>query len=384
MNIAVDIISQIQTRIAGHMASIYKRGPSWYLNYSDPGEPDARKRQKRISLGKITDEEAKAALYAKEYELRTGHALTATPGRVPRFDTFAEDYLQWFEHEFPTSFRRVEGIVRNVLLPTFGALPLDGIKVKVVEDWKIRRSRETSRRMKKGAAATRVKADTVNKELRQLRAMLNKAVEWELLTRFPWPKGAVRQLRKDRQPPKFYATNDLSAIYMAAGPKRWWWQLYANTGMRKAEGLHLRWSDIHHGSLHILSLEDERTKSGEYRTVPLNDKADEALRQIRKQHGKLLAGDEHSTRPYAWDEDYVLPRVHINSLGRAFARDAQRAGVGGNIHRLRHTFGTHLAMAGTPPKVIQELMGHANVETTNGYLWSAKVNERAAVRSIAL
>jgi integrase len=365
------------------MASIYKRGPSWYLNFSD-GQG-----QHRISLGKITDQEAKAALYAKEYELRTGHVLTAAPGKVPRFDTFAEDYLRWFEHEFPTSFKRVAGIVRNSLLPTFGALPLDAIRVKTVEDWKMRRAKEPSQRVKKGAAPTRVKADTVNKELRQLRAMLNKAVEWELIAKFPWPRKAVRQLRKEKAPPKFYAATDLNRLYVASGPKRWWWQLYVNTGMRKAEGLHLRWADIGHGSLQILSLDDQddaskRTKSGEYRTVPLNDKASEALKQIKKQHGRLLTGDEHSTRPYAWDEDYVLPRVHINSLGRAFARDAARAGIGGSIHRLRHTFGTHLAMAGTPPKVIQELMGHGSMETTMGYLWSAKVNERAAVRSIAL
>src|SRR3546814_4383010 len=36
-----------------------------------------------------------------------------------------------------------------------------------------------------------------------------------------------------------------------------------------------------------------------------------------------------------------------------------------HLHRLRHTFGTHLAMNGTPPRVIQELMGHASAETTN-------------------
>lgn len=362
------------------MASVYKRGCAWYLDYRD-----AHGRH-RVSLGPVTKKEAEAALSSTEYELRTGHNLTAAHSSAPPFSMFAEDYLRWFEQEYPASFKRVDGIICNSLVPAFGKYELDAIKTKVVEDWKMRRSKEPSQRVRKGAVAAPVKADTVNKELRQLRAMLNKAVEWEFIRQFPWPKKSVRQLRKDKQPPKFYPAADLTKLYMAAGPKRWWWQLFVNTGMRKAEGLNLKWSEVTRAHVRILSLEDdgERTKSGEYRVLPLNDNAHEALVQIRKQHGKLLTGDQFSTRAYAWDDEYVLPRVHINSLGRAFARDAARAGIGGNLHRLRHTFCTHLAMSGTPPKVIQELAGHASIETTMGYMWSAKTNERAAVRSISL
>lgn len=361
------------------MASIKKRGKSWYLDYRDANG------RSRISLGRITKDEAEAALAAKEYELRTGQNLTATHTAAPLFSLFAEDYLRWFESEYPTSHYRVEGIIRNVLVPAFGRLPLDEIKTKPVEDWKMRRAKEDSRRKKKGEKPTKVKPETVNKELRQLRAMLNKAVEWELIAKFPWPKKSVRQLRKEKAPPKFYTAAQLSKLYMASGAKRWWWQLYVNTGMRAAEGLNLRWQDVSRSEISILSLEDdERTKSGEYRIVPLNEKSAEALKQIRQQHGNLMAGDEYSTRPYDWDEEYVLPRVHIGSLGRAFARDARRAKIGGSQHWLRHTFGTHLAMNGTPPRIIQELMGHADPATTAGYMWSAKANEKAAVKSIKL
>lgn len=360
------------------MAAIYLRGRTWWIRYTTGGV------QRRESLGRATEAEAKTALAAKEYELRTGNPLARATAAAPRFDLFAGDYLAWYEHEYPASYRRARDIVNDVLVPEFGHLLLDEIKVKHAEDWKIRCSKALSRRVKKGAGPTRLKPETVNKYLRQLRAMLHKAVEWELLPVFPWPKKAVRQLRKEKAPPKFYSAAELNKIYFAAGPKRWWWQLFANTGMRRAEGRHLRWADISDDELNILSLEDERTKSGEYRTVPLNDKAREALDQIRQQHGRLLAGDRHSQAAYPWHDDYVLPRIHPDSLGRAFARDAARAGIGGNIHRLRHTFGTHLALKKVPPKIIQELMGHASITTTEGYLWSARENERSAVASIAL
>lgn len=362
------------------MASIKKRGPSWYLDYRDATG------RSRISLGSITKAEAEAALAAKEYELKTGQNLTAPSADAPLFEMYAESYLSWFEQEYPTSFHRVAGIVRNVLVPAFGRYPLDEIKVKSVEDWKLARAKETSKRVKKGEKPGKLKAESVNKELRQLRAMLNKAVEWELITKFPWPKKAVRQLRKDKQPPKFYTEPQMKALYMASGPRRWWWQLYANTGLRKAEGLQFKLADDDGTHARILSLTEsgQRTKSGEYRIVPLNAAARKAIDHILTQRGNLMAGDEHSKKPYVWDDEHLLPRVHINSLGRAFARDARRAKIGGNIHRLRHTFCTHLAMNGTPAPVIQELAGHASIETTMGYMWSVKANEQAAVKSLKL
>src|SRR3546814_326981 len=175
------------------MAAVYKRGDAWYLDYRD-----AHGRQRR-SLGDITKKEAEAALAAKEYELRTGHNLTAAHNGAPQFALFAEDYLRWFGQEYPTSYNRVAGIVRNTLVPAFGKYDLDAIKTKPVEDWKLRRSKEPSQRVRKGEKAAAVKADTVNKELRQLRAMLNKAVDWALIRQFPGPKKSVRQLRKEKQ-----------------------------------------------------------------------------------------------------------------------------------------------------------------------------------------
>src|SRR3546814_15139535 len=139
--------------------------------------------------------------------------------------------------------------------------------------------------------------------------------------------------------------------------------------MRKAECLNLKWSEVSKAYIRILSFEDdERTKSGEYLVLPLNENAHEALVQIRKQHGKLLAGDQYSSRAYGWDDEYVLPRVPINSLGRAFARDAAPDGIRGHLQRLRHTFGTHFAVNGPPPVVITELLGQPRDATNNRQL----------------
>ncbi|MGH7437023.1 MAG: tyrosine-type recombinase/integrase [Polyangiaceae bacterium] len=58
-------------------------------------------------------------------------------------------------------------------------------------------------------------------------------------------------------------------------------------------------------------------------------------------------------------------------MSEAFDAGAQRrAGMValGQLHKLRHTFCSHLAMRGAPAKAIQELAGHADLSTTLRYM----------------
>jgi integrase/recombinase XerD len=72
------------------------------------------------------------------------------------------------------------------------------------------------------------------------------------------------------------------------------------------------------------------------------------------------------------------PRLFLNSLGRPLSRQsaygilrraADRAGISGHVspHSLRHSFATHLLQNGADVRVVQELLGHASVTTTQIY-----------------
>lgn len=329
------------------MATLKLRGRSWVLNWSQGA------RQHRKSLGDIPKQEAKIALHAKELELRTGRRVLPTE---LVFGVFYREYVDWHAIQFPDSTERIAQIVRQHLDPFFYAFPIDRIGIRDAE-------RYAAQRLSAG-----VKRATVNKELRTLKAMLNKAIDWEYL-RFN-PVGRLRQLKEtDSKPPRFYSAEEMETIYQWA-PYNWhWWRLMANTGMRRAEVLLVQpQRDIGRDEMRIISTEEGRTKSAKWREIPLSENAKMALERFEK--GK-----------------YLWPRVHARSISRAFENVLRRAplqGDKGSLHCLRHTFCSHLVMAGQPLRVVQGLAGHANYATTERYAHLAPGFHRDVLGAINL
>ena len=135
--------------------------------------------------------------------------------------------------------------------------------------------------------------------------------------------------------------------------------LYA-TGIRASELLGLRLDDIdlNRKVLHI------RGKGGKERMALLSDPATKAL-------ADYLGG----RRPSA---PFCALRVFLNRNGGLLSarglklildKAAKKAGLDGKItpHIFRHTFATHLLGGGADLRVVQELLGHASVATTQIY-----------------
>ncbi|MGH8878855.1 MAG: site-specific tyrosine recombinase XerD [Stackebrandtia sp.] len=105
-------------------------------------------------------------------------------------------------------------------------------------------------------------------------------------------------------------------------------------------------------------------KGGRTRVVPLGGHAHRAL------HDYL-----HTARP-TWTPTH--PKLFVNTRGKALTRQgvffilrtlADRAGLAIDIgpHTLRHSFATHLLDGGADIRVVQELLGHTAVSTTQIY-----------------
>ena len=317
-----------------------------YLNWSDAETG----KQWRVSLGKVSNSEAEDLRLAKELELRTG---TAVLSYAPLFSAMAEDYLAWRKSEYPDSQFRVKQIVEDHLLPAFQYFSLDSLNPRQVEQYKADRLKHVSEA-------------SVAKEVQTLKAMLTKAVEWQLIKFSPIQMVSPPRIRTSR-PIHWYSMEELQTLYSQspAGHKNIW-QLMANTGMRRGEALNLKIEHDKGESIIIESTAEARTKSRKWRELPLSENAREAL--------DTLIEDSRT--------EWVLPVMIPNSLTRAFRQD--KGHLAGSLHSLRHTFGSHLAVKGTPVRVLQELMGHSSIKTTEKYLHVAQNHLTRAIDGFSI
>ena len=80
-----------------------------------------------------------------------------------------------------------------------------------------------------------------------------------------------------------------------------------------------------------------------------------------------------------------LRRHHLGAkvYAEALAAAAERAGIEKRVttHVLRHSFATELLQGGTDIRTLQELLGHADVKTTEIYAHAAEIGNDRGVRS---
>ena len=150
--------------------------------------------------------------------------------------------------------------------------------------------------------------------------------------------------------------------------------LYA-CGLRVSEAVALRGPQVNLAAGFVTVL----GKGGKERVVPLGRYARDALEAyLERERPRLLRG-----RP--------SPQVFLGPGGRPLTRQAVwklvrkralAAGLGRRVspHTLRHTFATHLLGGGADLRIVQTLLGHADIGTTQIYTHVAPARLRAVHR----
>jgi integrase/recombinase XerD len=148
--------------------------------------------------------------------------------------------------------------------------------------------------------------------------------------------------------------------------------LYA-AGLRISEALDLDRQDISLGGGFVRVI----GKGDKERLVPVGDVALAAIAAyLEARDGQPAAGpDRAAPRP---GEEHASEPLFLSRRGRRLDRMAAwrvmraaalRAGLSGRVtpHTLRHSFATHLLEGGADLRVVQELLGHASITTTQLY-----------------
>lgn len=155
-------------------------------------------------------------------------------------------------------------------------------------------------------------------------------------------------------------------------------------GLRRGELLGLKWTDLDLGEGRIKTLRVARQlqrlrdgsglqlvapKGGKGRTVRLPPLAVETLKahRARQAEEKLRAGSLYKDTKLVFATEIGTPLEASNVDRRSFKPILKEAGLRDiRFHDLRHTCATMLLSEGVNPKLVQELLGHADIKMTLG------------------
>ncbi len=186
------------------------------------------------------------------------------------------------------------------------------------------------------------------------------------------PTGLLRTPRRGRHLPKAIDETGIGALLkaplgddFAAVRDRALLESLYSTGMRVAEceGLDLDALDLEQGSVHLLG------KGRKERLAFLGRQARNAFQEYLPQRSQLLTRRRRAGEQAVFVNARNGGRLTGRSIARLVKQHATAAGLPADTspHTLRHSFATHLLDHGADLRVVQEMLGHESLSTTQIY-----------------
>lgn len=181
------------------------------------------------------------------------------------------------------------------------------------------------------------------------------------------PSAALPQPKLQRPLPRVLSQADVEAIFEAAGDKAAsgeplaqrnlaLLELLYGSGLRASEVISLPRAAVREGQPFLIL----RGKGSKERLVPVSGRAETAVKAW------LANVPASSTWLFPSGKKHIT-RVRLFQLVREMAADAGIAPERISPHVLRHAFATHLLSGGADLRVLQALLGHADIATTQIY-----------------
>jgi len=182
--------------------------------------------------------------------------------------------------------------------------------------------------------------------------------------------GVIESPKIWKKLPDALSIDEVESLITAPNLKNWqgirdraFLELLYATGMRVSEAANVQLKDLNMDLGFVKCM----GKGQKERIVPLGRKAKEALTRYLER-----------VRPELIKKNPAQPNILVNRFGRSISRqslwsvvkvNAAKARIKKRLtpHTLRHSFATHLLERGADLRIVQELLGHANISTTQIY-----------------
>lgn len=225
--------------------------------------------------------------------------------------------------------------------------------------------------------------NTISRKIASLRSFYQYLLKQEQIQENPF--SYVHLKKKKNRLPRFFYEKEMEILFQSVeGDKpldqrnRALLEVLYGAGLRVSECANLTFSVIDFDNSVMLI----HGKGNKDRYVPLGSYAADALQEYR------LAGRKQLMEKYHKDHDYVFinhrgEQITPTGIEYVLNQLIKKSSLSSSIHphMLRHTFATHLLNNGADLRTVQELLGHANLSTTQIYTHVTKESLQKNYRS---
>lgn len=183
---------------------------------------------------------------------------------------------------------------------------------------------------------------------------------YEITVGMPLKLEKIPFSKKDKKLPIVLSVDEVQRMFDVCENKkhRVILALLYSCSLRVSELLNLKWTHIDRSRMIINIIQAKGNKD---RQVGLNDKLIQLLTEYYR---------EYKSKEYVLNGQSSL-QYSEKSVGEVVKQLAAKAGIDNKriyTHLMRHTSATHMVEGGVDINLIQKLLGHSNVKTTNVYL----------------
>jgi integrase len=235
---------------------------------------------------------------------------------------------------------------------------LDEAKVKVIHSYfgeKTLASKITPKRIEdfKSFMSEKYSNAYVNRYLACIKTIFNIGIKNELIK--TTPMKAVKMMKEDNHKIRYLTADEEARLFKELPEHLKPIVICAlQTGLRKSNILQLRWElvDLEFRFIEVLA---QQNKGHKIIKIPISDKLLETLESLPKNSEYVFANPD-TGKPY-------------RDISEGFKNACERANIENfRFHDLRHTVATRLVEKGIDLRVVQEIMAHSTIVTTQRYM----------------